>query len=52
MAPNSSGKMAPPTMAITSNEEPVLVNLPKSAMASGQIAPHIMELAKPIATRK
>src|ERR1022692_1487308 len=45
--PNSKGIIAPPIMPETSKEDPIFVNLPRSAMAKGQIAGHINALATP-----
>jgi len=46
------GKTAPPTIAITINDEPAFVNLPKSVIASGHNAGHINEHPRAINSTK
>lgn len=45
--PYNGGNTAAPAMPITSNDEPILVNLPNPDNASGHIAGHMSELANP-----
>ncbi|MNE36224.1 hypothetical protein D3C80_1300270 [compost metagenome] len=47
MRPYNGGKIAPPTMAIISSAEPILVKRPRPSIAIGKIAGHITELEKP-----
>jgi len=39
--------IAPPAIAMIKNDDPTLVNLPKPAIAKGQIAGHTSAFAKP-----
>lgn len=45
--PYNGGNTAAPAIPITSNDEPILVNLPSPDSANGHIAGHINEFARP-----
>jgi len=47
--PWKTGNIAPPSIIITSNDEPWLVNFPSPAIDRAKILDHMIELNKPMA---